>query len=297
MSSPVWDVTVAPSLTETWIEPTAPADHESHLVQIYPPSDSYALVRLPRGRFEIGRDVACDLTIQDESASRKHAAVEHTPEGFLAIDLESTNGTFVNDTRIQRCILSSGDRLRVGRHVFKFLVDDKVESRFHESVHALATRDGLTGAFNKRYFDDTLAREHARCTARREPLTLVIIDLDHFKKVNDTYGHPAGDEVLIEFCRRTRSVLRDDDLLVRLGGEEFAVLLPKTPLKRTRELAEKIRHVVEQSPFQSAAGPIAVTASLGVALAEPNSPPTALVETADHNLYAAKTAGRNLVMG
>src|SRR5690242_1200511 len=108
MPAPAWDVTVVPNLTETWIEPSEPRDRESHLVQIYPASDSYALVRLPSGRLEIGRDPTCDIPIMDESASRRHVAIERTDEGYAAIDLGSTNGMFVNDTRVQRCLLSSG---------------------------------------------------------------------------------------------------------------------------------------------------------------------------------------------
>jgi diguanylate cyclase (GGDEF)-like protein len=243
--------------------------------------------------------VACDVVIVDEAVSRRHAAIERTPQGFTIIDLESTNGTYVNDARSREHVLIAGDRIRIGSHIYKFLADDQLEAQYHECVYAMATRDGLTAAFNKRYLLDALHREIAQYERHCRPLTLLMIDVDHFKKINDQFGHLAGDEVLMEICRRAGAVIRRGEVLARYGGEEFAVILCETSLDDARLTAERLRDEIAGSVVTTSHGDVPVTVSIGMACHSTIESITAneLIDRADRQLYAAKAAGRNCVRG
>jgi diguanylate cyclase (GGDEF)-like protein len=299
MTELIWDRTIIPNDTRKWTQTASTKVKRSFLVQIYPLNAGYGLVELPPEKFVIGRDANCDLVIIDDSVSRKHAAIESTTDGFLLVDEGSTNGTFVNDVKVDRRALAAGDRFRVGGHIFKFLADDDIEAQYHECVYSMATRDGLTTAFNKRYLLDALQRSITECERRVRPLALIMLDVDHFKAVNDTYGHLAGDEVLLGLCQRLRDSLRKDEILARYGGEEFAVLVPETTLDDARMLAERLRAVVEAGTFTTNQGEIRVTVSIGLSglLGGTSLTPVDFIAEADRNLYAAKTAGRNCVVG
>lgn len=299
MSELIWDRTVIPNNTRKWTKTETAPDKQSFVVQIYPLNAGYGLVQLPAERLVIGRDSSCDLVVVDDAVSRRHATIEPTDEGFVIADNGSTNGTFVNDARIERHVLEAGDRFRIGGHIFKFLADDHIEAQYHECVYSMATRDGLTAAFNKRYLLDALQRSIRECERKVRPLALLMLDVDHFKAVNDTYGHLAGDEVLLGMCQRLRDALRRDEILARYGGEEFAVLIPETTVDDARGLAERLRACVASAPFETNRGPLPVTVSIGVAsLAGGTSlTPVDFIAEADKNLYAAKTAGRNRVVG
>ncbi len=299
MTERTWENTVVRKTTRKWSKTEAAAEKSSFLVQIYPLNAGYGLVELPAERLTIGRDTTCDLIVVDDAVSRRHVTIERTDEGFLIVDQGSTNGTFVNDARVQSQILAAGDRFRVGGHIFKFLADDHIEAQYHECVYSMATRDGLTAAFNKRYLMDALQREITQCERRVRPLSLLMLDVDHFKAVNDTHGHLAGDEVLLGLCQRLRDMLRRDEILARYGGEEFAVLVSETTLDDARSLAERLRAGVAEKSFDTNRGAIPVTISIGVAglLGGTSLTPLDFIAEADHNLYAAKKAGRNRVVG
>jgi diguanylate cyclase (GGDEF)-like protein len=299
MSELIFDRTVIPNNTRKWTQTQSAPEKHSYLVQIYPLNAGYGLVQLPPEKLVIGRDSTCDLVVVDDSVSRRHATIEQSDVGFVLVDHGSTNGTFVNDNRIERHLLAAGDRIRVGGHIFKFLADDQIEAQYHECVYAMATRDGLTAAFNKRYLLDALQRAITECERRVRPLALLMLDVDHFKAVNDTHGHLAGDEVLMGLCQRLREALRRDEILARYGGEEFAVLVSETTLDDARSLAERLRAAVAESPMSTNRGPLGVTVSIGVAsLAGGTSlTPLDFIAEADRNLYAAKAAGRNRVIG
>lgn len=183
--------------------------------------------------------------------------------------------------------------------MFRFLAHDDLETRYHETVYAMMTRDGLTATFNKRYLLETLAREVARCRRHRRPIALALLDVDHFKPINDTHGHLAGDDVLRSLAERLRGVLREDDILARFGGEEFAILMVELDTSAALTAAERCRQAVEQTPIPTSAGPIPVTVSLGVAAPPVGSLGTAeeLLKFADDRLYEAKRDGRNRVAG
>lgn len=283
-------------------EPTAPrADPRSAcLVVIYGKPLGH---RIPLGAqtYVCGREVDCDLPLDDERVSRRHAQILWTGQGFVVEDLGSTNGTFVNNGAVQRGPLNHGDQLKIGRTIFKFIFGDSAEAQYHEVIYQLMTNDGLTRALNKRSFEETLRREISRAQRYRRPLSLLMFDIDHFKSINDRHGHMAGDEILRQLGNLVLQSIRREDTFGRVGGEEFAVLVPEGPLEGARQLAERLRLLVERGSFEFQNETIRVTCSFGVGeLAagdeEPEQAARELTATADRRLYAAKGGGRNRVV-
>jgi diguanylate cyclase (GGDEF)-like protein len=267
------------------------------LVKIYPAGGDNGVIHLPQHRFSIGRGPGCDLNLMDSAISRQHAAVEPKDERFYVADLGSTNGTYVNDHRIDVRPLAAGDYIRVGSHVIKFLPSDHIEAKYHAALYAMVVTDGLTGVYNKRFFLDAVERELVRAQRHQRVFAVAIFDIDHFKQVNDTYGHLAGDAVLQELCARLRSTIRRDEYFARYGGEEFAVLLPETTRAEARGFAERLRGVVANQPIEFGPIKIPVTISIGLVQCTGQWRGTALelIELADRKLYEAKLAGRNRV--
>lgn len=267
------------------------------LVCIHPSDRLGRVVTLGSGALVVGRETGCELELVDDSVSRRHAVLRPTPVGYTVIDLDSTNGTYVNDVRIETRQLEPGDRLRFGNQIFKYLSGDRFEAEFLEASYRMMTTDGLTQTFNKRYLLEVAQRElrHTRRTGR--PLSLLLIDVDHFKAVNDTHGHLAGDEVLIELGGRLRGLLRGDEVLARYGGEEFCLLLPETTLDEARQVAERVRVAVERTAFPTERAPLTVTVSIGVATTGGQEDMTVaqLIDQADRKLYEAKRGGRNQI--
>ena len=237
--------------------------------------------------------------IDRNSVSRLHSRLVRNAETEWWIeDMGSTNGTFVNDARVSRQALRDGDKIRFGDAIFKFLSGSNIENDYHEEIYRMTIVDGLTGAHNKRYFLEFLERELARAHRHNQPLTLVLCDLDLFKRINDDLGHLAGDSVLKEFAGRIRPRIRREDLFARYGGEEFAAILTVTSLEGGVRFAEDIRQLVEERPFRFDRQEIYITTSLGVAcvLDEPSVDAQSLIHRADENLYKAKERGRNRVV-
>jgi two-component system cell cycle response regulator len=246
----------------------------------------------------LGRSSKCDIQIDQESISRNHSKIVNTGKSLLIRDLGSTNGTYVNDAPIEEHVLQHNDIIKIGRTIFKFLTGGNVENAYHEEIYRLTTVDGLTQISNKRFFTETLEREVARAHRYQRPLSLVMFDLDHFKKINDTYGHLAGDYVLKQLASTVKQKIRKEDLFARYGGEEFAIVLPEIALEPSLTLAEKIRQLVEQHEFRFENTPIAVTISMGVAtMGERSRDLEGLIRSADELLYTAKAEGRNQVRG
>jgi len=246
----------------------------------------------------IGRGSDCDITVDLDSVSRRHAQIERRGAAIMVADLGSTNGTYVNATQVQERALADGDQVKIGNAIFKFLSGGNVEASYHEAIYRMTIIDGLTEAYNKRYFLEFLDRELARCARYRRPVSLVMFDLDHFKKINDTHGHLAGDYVLREMARRLRSRIRKEEVLSRYGGEEFVVVLPEAGHEGAMDFAEQIRRLVEREPFMFEEDVIPLTISVGVATIEGQTiEPLQFVKLADDNLYRAKRGGRNRVVG
>ncbi len=246
---------------------------------------------------ELGRGVRCSWVIDSDSVSRRHAVVERCGDAHQIRDLGSTNGTYVNDERIQVCVLGDGDRVQVGKSVLKYLAGGNIESAYHEEIQRLMRFDGLTGVANRSHYEDALRIALQRDRVEPSPISLLLLDLDYFKSINDRFGHVAGDAVLRQFAATVSCVVPQPWFLARLGGEEFAILCPGTSVDGARALAERIRSVVADARFEFDGQRISLTVSIGLADRAPASRDGAadLYERADERLYAAKSAGRNCV--
>src|SRR6478609_3918012 len=188
------------------------------MVRIHPSNGLGAVIDLNEGNLTVGRDADCEIHLPDDSVSRRHARFEIASDVCTLEDLESTNGVYINDRRIARQRLTPGDRVRFGNQIFRFLGGDHIETEYFETVYRMMTTDGLTQACNKRFLLEMLERELSRARRMQRPLSVVMFDVDHFKAINDKFGHLAGDEVLCELCRRGRAVLRAGEILARFGG-------------------------------------------------------------------------------
>jgi diguanylate cyclase (GGDEF)-like protein len=252
----------------------------------------------PGSTLEIGRSQESQISLPEvPSLSRVHARIRFA-EGLVSLeDLGSRNGTFVNDRATKGSIeLRSGDRFQVGAVHFKFLHERDVEHAYYEAIHEMVVRDGLTGVHNRRKFIEEATREVARALRYKRELALILIDIDHFKAVNDTHGHLAGDAALKQLAVRFSSQVRAEEVFARIGGEEFAVLCPETDLEGATALAEKLRAACERKPFDCAGIEVGVTCSFGVAqLGGEMSKLDDLIRAADRALYRAKSEGRNRV--
>lgn len=250
----------------------------------------------------IGRGEDCDIRILDNSVSRRHARIEHLPEGYFVLDMQSTNGTFINDNATKDgnpILLKDGDYLRVGNCIFRFLAGGNVESEYHEEIYRLTIIDALTQIYNQRYLMDFLEREVLRTSRHGRPLSVVMLDIDHFKKINDDMGHLVGDYALRELSTVIRKLVRREDLFARYGGEEFTLVLVETNFEQAMEAAERVRQAVEKHTFHFEDQVFQLTISLGVAECSTDGSATALelMRKADEKLYEAKNSGRNRVVG
>ncbi len=294
-----------------WEEQTNIAEHGTSARLLLPGNRRPALVMLTgislgqvvplaQGVSIIGRTSEAALQIPDEGVSREHARVVVDGDSTTIEDLNSRNGTFINGAVVGGQVpLVDGDRIQLGHSTFvRFALLDIVEEAFQEHLHQSSVRDGLTGIYNKRYFHERLATELPFARRHRTELSLLLLDLDHFKKINDTYGHLAGDQVLVATAQALTATLRAEDVVARYGGEELAVLLRGIPPANARLTAERLRKVLEALVITTDDGrTVRVTASIGVAAFSVPTlvTPEALVGAADRSMYAAKAAGRNRV--
>jgi diguanylate cyclase (GGDEF)-like protein len=289
--------------TETWV--TAPdrlvsaTRRDACVVHIYPTGPGmgtrYILGDNP---MVIGRGNDCDIRINDHSVSRRHARIQPAADGYYAVDLQSTNGTFVNDMQASICKLKDGDYLRVGNCIYRFLAGGNVESEYHEEIYRLTIIDALTDIHNKRYMVEFLDRELSRSARYQRPLALILFDLDRFKTINDEMGHLGGDFALRELSSIVKGCIRKEELFARYGGEEFVVVLPETNREGGINAAERIRSLVEKHVFQYEGKAFPVTISAGVTCTDGGEilTPTELIRKADERMFQAKALGRNRVV-
>lgn len=252
-----------------------------------------ALGRQPVG---VGRSSKCEVQIDQESVSRNHCRITFRETGYSIRDLGSTNGTYVNDELVDEINLRDGDQIKVGRTIMKFITSGNIEAQYHEEIYRLMTLDALTDVRNKRFFDETIAREVSRSLRYDRIFSLIIFDIDHFKNINDSFGHLAGDAVLRQLGMLIKNSVRRDDIACRIGGEEFAILLPEVELEGGRKTAEKIRQAVERTVFSFEGTDIPVAISAGVAeWTADKKTAQDISRAADEKLYEAKRSGRNKV--
>jgi two-component system cell cycle response regulator len=288
--------------TETWV--TTPdrlissTRRDACVVHIYPTGVGmgarYPLTDTP---VVLGRGNDCDIRINDHSVSRRHARIQPGADGYYAVDLQSTNGTFVNDVPASICKLKDGDYLRIGNCIYRFLAGGNVEAEYHEEIYRLTIIDALTETHNKRYLLEFLDRELSRSERYRRPLAIIMFDLDRFKAINDEMGHLGGDFTLREMAACVKTCVRKEELFARYGGEEFIIVLPETNLEGAVAVAERLRVMVEKHLFQYEGKSFPLTVSVGVSATDGSRPlsPADLIGEADQKLFEAKRQGRNRV--
>lgn len=250
------------------------------------------------GEVTIGRGSDCEVSVPHGVVSRKHARLVLRRDKLVVEDLGSANGTFVNGERVTaRCVVPDGSRLQLGGEVLlRVQLLEAKEAHSSQRLYIAALRDSLTSLLNRRAAGERLDEEVAFARRHATLLSFLILDIDRFKTINDTHGHPVGDAVLADVARALRGAVRAEDVVARWGGEEFVVLARGIPQEGARVLAERIRSAVEKLTLATPAGvPVPVTISIGGALLGKGDDGLALVRKADAALYEAKTSGRNRV--
>lgn len=253
--------------------------------------------------FVVGRDGdVCDLYIDSPEISRHHAHIEmRSDQQLYVVDLNSTNGVFVNNQKVSEQRLEANDKIRLGPHsLWKFFYQDLEEYEYYQQLYANASEDYLTGALNRRSFLGILSREISFAIRHQRRVTLVLCDIDFFKKINDTHGHLVGDQILREFVQRLKQSIRQEDILARYGGEEFVLLLREIQPEQSVILIERLRQKIADSAFQTSEGFVPVTMSVGAVTYHHEclkvSSALELLQRPDELLYQAKERGRNCVV-
>lgn len=284
------------------VEPILPDSEgggNDSLVVIYTPEPGLLGKRfvLDGNLARVGRGADNEIVLEGDSVSRRHAHFERRGVRWWVVDDGSTNGTYLNEQQIEReAQLRNADRIKIGPTILKYLSGADAEAKYHEEIYRMTIVDGLTQIHNKRYLNEALDREVLRARRHQRDLSVLMFDIDFFKRVNDHYGHLAGDHVLRELAKLVQERIRRDEVFARYGGEEFCVVLPETSLAGAVALAEDIRSRVEGYPFVFQGERIPVTISVGCAfLQPPDRNASDLIRRADDKLYEAKRSGRNRV--
>lgn len=257
-----------------------------------------SIFNLNPGENTVGRNPDCAISLDFHGVSRRHFTIESNENDFIVNDLGSANGTYLNNQKLEApTVLKRGDVIKIGAIAMKYLPKGDPERLTYDKLHEEANTDGLTKCYNKTYFNNNLDLEVKKSKVTGKPLSLIIFDLDHFKKLNDNYGHDAGDYVLKEKARLIReNGIRQGDIFARYGGEEFCILLPNTNLKQSFEIAERLRKLIEKHEFIYDGKRLPVTASIGVAdYRQGVENGTDLFKRADQSVYQSKDGGRNQV--
>jgi diguanylate cyclase (GGDEF)-like protein len=256
-------------------------------------------IGLAGDRVRLGRDASNDVVLPDPNVSRQHLVVWSTPRGAFLRDLGSQNGTYVGGERVQERVLVDGDRVQIGAATtFKIAYADEVEVNYQRRLAEIALRDPLTGVYNRRHFGERLSAEFAAARRYARSLSVVMVDVDHLNRVNEAHGRPAGDEVLRAVAQVLQGLVRGADVVARVGGDEFAILLRETELAGAQHLAERLRQSIEELRTHYEGKEIAVTATFGIAVdipaqAREGEQPRDLIERAERALDRQKELGVN----
>jgi two-component system cell cycle response regulator len=282
--------------------PKGPVPRDRATLTLLSGASAGAIFSLNEDENIIGRARECVVRVDDPGISRKHArVVREAPRVFVVSDLGSRNGTFVNAARIEKHQLVEGDRITIGPNVeFRFAFTDAAEEDMLRRLYESSVQDALTGAFNRKHFAERLSGEIAYAKRHKTPLSLLIFDLDHFKKVNDSLGHLGGDHVLCSVAAVVKRTLRAEDVLARYGGEEFAIIARGIDVEKAYRFGERVRTTVESAIIEWNRQRVPVTVSIGTAALSccgDNVAADALVAKADERLYQAKRSGRNRTVG
>lgn len=266
-------------------------------------------IPLERDEVVLGRAVEADVRVNDFRASRLHARISTERDSetkavrYRITDLGSTNGTFVNGLAITNAFLNEGDKVTIGDHLFRFEMLDEIDREFQQQIHRLLAHDELTGLLTSKSFFSEMRREAARAEEDGRPFCVLMMDIDYFKSVNDSYGHLVGSQTLEEIGGVLKGALRAGDVAARFGGEEFAAFLLDADYAQGLVAAERVRAAIEKHEFaavrKGASAELKthqITISVGIAAFPDDArDPIELVELADSALYRAKRGGRNRI--
>lgn len=259
------------------------------------------VIRLDPGKqYAAGRSRNCDIVLDDQNTSRIHAFFDTDEQGQTVLrDHGSTNGSLVNGKKMDTAILEDGDRICLGNVILRYSLKDDLEFIFQQELFEKATRDQLTGAYNKAFFLDAFQKEFTFHQRSRKPLSLLIMDLDNFKKINDVYGHVNGDIVLKSIAKEIMSCLRKEDLFARYGGEEFTVLFRNTSNATALRVANKLLELVRSMKFSSKSAEFKTSVTIGVATLHSGNFQSiqSMIIRADRNLYMGKRKGKDCAVG
>lgn len=290
------DETTRPCATQWSERKTGRNELVACLIMIRGPHVGKRIV-LNKDEMVIGRSKSADAQIDESSVSRKHAVIRKRGSEFIIEDQNSKNGTLVNMEKQMLCVLRDQDLITFGNTLFKFIANNSLELAYHEELHKLAMLDPVLQILNKKFFLDYLEQKCSYSQLFPTKFAIILFDIDHFKRINDTYGHQTGDLVLLHVANTVKTHLRNSDIFSRYGGEEFAIVLPDSDAEQAEFTAEKLRYAVETAAIVQDEEEIKVTISLGAASFGPAEAATCssrnLIERADSALYQAKNAGRN----
>ena len=273
------------------------ASERAYLVILAGPQMGEMVKLEPGANITIGREEGVQLLLNDDGVSRQHARLTMRGSEVVLYDLGSRNGTFVNGAKVSERKLADGDKIQIGvATTIKFTLTDNLEEEYQRQLLEAAMRDPLTGVYNRRHFDERMQAEFAAARRHGSALSLLVVDVDHFKKVNDTHGHLAGDAALKTVARTLSEALRKEDILARFGGEEFVILARGSDLAGATQFAERLRERVEQAQTKWESKELRVTVSIGLAQLSPEMTVQQLIDAADRGVYQAKHNGRNQVV-
>ncbi len=251
----------------------------------------------PEGRWTIGRGSESDFSVHGRGISRTHLKLKSGPDNRVTVkDSQSTNGSLVNGKHIDKHVLKDGDLVQIGPEVtMKFTLMPASELELQIHLYNQSIIDELTGLYNRRHLINTLIQAIASAYRHRRPLGLLLVDLDHFKQVNDKHGHATGDSVLVQCAGLLKNALREEDDCARIGGEEFALILRDMDHDKCMDAAERIRNLIAEHSFEIEGVKLNCTTSIGGAMApqDRKQTPEEMLQVADANLYKAKHRGRN----
>ncbi len=251
---------------------------------------------ISKAKIKLGRDESADIPLDDPAASRNHAVILKKNDQIHLIDQSSTNGTYLNLTKVDTAVLKNGDRILIGTTVLKFLYADSVEVNFHDEIYKLAVLDGLTQVYNKKHFTELLKVEMSRAHRQKTPLSLSLVDIDNFKQINDTFGHQAGDYLLANIAKLFKKNIRSEDVLARYGGEEFIFMLPDTNIQMALTVMAKLRTLLGRAVYTYSDQQIKVTFSAGIQALEPSIVSISeFISLADKKLYLSKKQGKDRI--
>jgi two-component system, cell cycle response regulator len=292
------DRTAIVSLKELKVPPRRQAKDRHLLVRVRG-AELGRVTLLVAERVRVGRSQDSELWLADDGVSRRHASLLREGAGWVVQDEGSANGTFVAGVKVDRHELRDGDVLQFGpTAVFRYTLSDESQEALLRQLYDASVTDALTGAHNREHFDTQLRAELSYARRHNTDVSLVIFDADHFKKVNDTYGHQVGDSVLMQIAHVVQSTVRSEDVFARYGGEEFAVVLRGIDIEGCGAVAERLRERIAAQRIETERGTLSVTVSAGCASLSTtqDKTPEGLISAADRRLYSAKHAGRNRVV-